>query len=257
MSRGVPYSSPIVPTIGQIKNVSLDLNTLADGDVIKYDSATNVWINGLNGGGGVGISINGINDDVVFKNLTNGDTFTGGISRNKAIAGKAMNLDTTNFRVGIGGASNALNPVNTCEIYGDARIKEKAPGTNEIVISGDNIGNLLGGSTLRLYSNNSIVPEDIVEVDGFNRTCSVGGTMRTLVPTAFDFPNSTIVDGLYKMKLDNGVNLFSGAFFDPQNPFNAASVGFPAGATLEYQNQQLINGSIVVCRNAIASPFAP
>lgn len=212
------------------------------------------------GGGGGGATINGDNQAVVFKDGTDGNTYTGGITRSAGTANYAMNLNTTSYRVGIGGASNALNPVNTLEVYGDVRIKGKTPDTNEIVIASDNIGNILGGSVLRLYSNNTIVPEDICVVDSFNRTFSVGGTMRTLAPTAFDFPNSTIEDGIYKIKLDLGMNLWVGAPFDAQNQFSAATTAFPVGQVVEYQNNQPIQNHAIISRlanNATITPAVP
>jgi len=207
------------------------------------------------GGGGGGATITGDNQAVVFKDGTDGNTYTGGITRSAGTANYAMNLNTTFYRVGIGGASNALNPVNTLEVYGGCRIKEKVGG-NEIVIDGDNIGNIIGGSVLRLYSSNTITPEDICVVDSFNKKFIVGGTMETLPPTAFDFPNGTSTSGIYKMKLQAGANLWTGAFFDAQNAFNPASVGFPTGAVKEYQNDKLLMGNIICCRNAITSPLA-
>ena len=41
----VPYSSVQMPSLGQINNVSIDINTLADGDVIEYNQPTNTWEN--------------------------------------------------------------------------------------------------------------------------------------------------------------------------------------------------------------------
>ena len=240
------------------------LNDLLDCDtsnqtagLVLTSLGNNLGYNLQAGGGGGGVTITGVNQAAIFKNGTNGDTYTGGITRSSGTANYAINLNTTAYRVGIGGASNALNPVNTLEVYGDARIKGIAPDTNEIVISSDNIGNIIGGSTLRLYSNNSLVPEDIVEVDGFNRTCSVGGTMRTLQPTAFDFPNSSIEDGLYKIKLQQGMNLWVGAPFDPQNQLSNTTTAFPVGQVVEYQNNQPIQDWRCIARLANNATLAP
>ena len=43
---GVPYSSYVPPSLGQINNVSIDPNTLITNDVIKFDQPTNRWVNG-------------------------------------------------------------------------------------------------------------------------------------------------------------------------------------------------------------------
>ena len=251
----IPYSTKPVPTINELRNVNVNPATLANGDVVSWDSTLNIWKNTAGGGGGGGATITGTDDAVVFKSGANGVAPANGITKNVALAGYAMNLDTANFRVGIGGASNAIAPANTLEVYGSARFKAQV-GFNEIVIDDNTIGNIIGGTKLILYSSNTLTPENTCVVDGLNKRFVVGGTMETLPPTAFDTPNGTSTSGIYKMKLEQGVNLWSGPFFDAQNPFNPASVGFPTGAVKEYQNDKLLMGNIICCRNAITSPLA-
>ena len=48
----IPYSSPIPPLIGELKNVKIDPTTLANNDVIKFNQLENLWVNGVAGGGG-------------------------------------------------------------------------------------------------------------------------------------------------------------------------------------------------------------
>ena len=253
MVKGNSFSTRGEPQVAQLLDTEIDFSTLTAGDVLTWEATEQVWINAAGGGGGGGIV--GTDDDALFKQGGNANTFTNGITRDPTLTGRALTLNTTFLRCGIGGASNAVNMVNTLEVFGGVRIKEKV-GINEIVLDGDNIGNIIGGTVLRLYSNNTITPEDICVVDSFNKKFIVGGTMQTLPPTAFDFPNGTSTSGIYKMKLEQGANLWTGAFFDGQNPFNPASVGFPSGAVKEYQNDKLLMGSIVCCRNAINSPLA-
>ena len=240
-------------------NTDKMLNQLLDCDtsnqtagLVLTSLGTNLGYNlQVGGGGGAGATMVGVNQAALFKDGLDGNTYTGGITRSTGTAGYAINLNTSFYRVGIGGASNALNPVNTLEVYGDVRIKGKAPDTNEIIIAGDNIGNILGGSVLRLYSSNTITPEDICVVDSFNRTFTVGGTSRTLQPTAFDTPNGTIEDGIYKIKLQNGMNLAPAvAPFDLQEPLSNATTAFPVGQVVEYQNNQPIQNWAIISRLA-------
>tara|TARA_R110000822_G_scaffold50798_4_gene132429 strand:+ start:142 stop:1371 length:1230 start_codon:yes stop_codon:yes gene_type:complete len=236
----IPYSTKPVPTINELRNVNVNPATLANGDVVSWDTTLNIWKNTAGGGGGGGATITGTDDAVVFKSGANGVAPSDGITKNVVFAGYAMNLDTANFRVGIGGASNAQNPANTLEIYGGARFKAKV-GFNEIVIDDDTIGNIIGGTSLKLYSSNTLTPENICVVDSLNRTFTVGGTSRTLPPTVFDLPNSTLEDGIYKIRLQQGMDLWAGAPpFDAQNPLSNATTAFPVGQVVEYQNNQPI-----------------
>ena len=250
----VPYSSFRMPALGQINDVSIDINTLADGDVVKYSTVSNTWVNGVNGGG-VGISINGIDDAAVFKDGVNGNTFTGGITRNPASAGNALTLNTTAFRCGIGGLGNALNPVNTLEVAGGVRVTN---GADQIVIDSNSIGNIVAGTTLRLYSNTSLAAEDITEVDSVNKALIVGGTLQTLDPLAFDAPNGSITDGLFKLKLQLGYNKAVapvGSFDVQENLSNA--LGFPTGQTLQYINNLPLYNRRIIGRIASGVSVVP
>ena len=252
------YSTRGEPQVAQLLDTEINFNTLTAGDVLTWEATEEVWVNAAGGGGGGAVV--GTDDDALFKQGGNANTFTNGITRDPTLTGRALTLNTTFLRCGIGGASNAVNMVNTLEVYGGVRIKEKV-GINEIVIDGDNIGNIVGGTVLRLYSNNTIVPEDICVVDSFNRTFTVGGTSRTLPPTAFDFGNSATEDGIYKIKLQQGMNLWAGAApFDAQNPLSNATTAFPVGQTVEYQNNQPIQNHAIISRlanNATITPAVP
>ena len=102
----VPYSSYTPPTMGQIKDSKINVDTLANGDILEYNSTERVWQNAVGGGGG-GASITGSDEAAVFKSGVNtGEGDAGGITRNPTFAGYTMNLDTTNKFVGI----NLQNP---------------------------------------------------------------------------------------------------------------------------------------------------
>ena len=64
----IPYSSPTPPAIGDLKNVKIDISTLANDDVIKFNELTNLWENGTGGGGGTAndILITDTNTDATF-----------------------------------------------------------------------------------------------------------------------------------------------------------------------------------------------
>ena len=258
MVKGNSFSTRGEPQVAQLLDTEIDFSTLTAGDVLTWEATEQVWINAAGGGGGGGIV--GTDDDALFKQGGNANTFTNGITRDPTLTGRALTLNTTNLRCGIGGSSNAVNMVNTLEVFGGVRIKAPV-GSNEIVIDGDNIGNIIGGSVLRLYSSNSIVPEDIVVVDSFNRLCTVGGTLVTLPPTAFDTPNGTQEDGIYKIKLSLGMNIaVAVAPFDAQNPLSGATTAFPTGQVIEYQNNKPIQDWAIISRlanNATLTPAVP
>ena len=109
----VPYSSPQFPTLGQIKNVSIDPGTLANGQVIAYDATANNWKNSAGGGGG-GATISGTNNAVVFKDGTNGDADNAGITRTPGLLNYTAYLDTANKRLGV----NKATPSTTLDVNG-------------------------------------------------------------------------------------------------------------------------------------------
>ena len=65
----VPYSSPRPIPIGGLSNVALDFNTLANNDVVKYDSTTQLWRNApdsASGGTANDIVVTDTNTDATY-----------------------------------------------------------------------------------------------------------------------------------------------------------------------------------------------
>lgn len=138
----VPYSSPQAPAIGGLKNVSIDISTLANEDVIKFNEATNLWENGPdNASGGVAtkIVITDTNTDATFY-----PTFCDGAGVNQTIRCD-QNPDEWSINP-LTGAFNFVNTLKLGEATSDGRV---AVGANagltlqdvETVAIGLNAGN--------------------------------------------------------------------------------------------------------------------
>ena len=221
----IPYSSPQLPFLGQIKDVQLD-NVQAS-DILRYDSTTGTWNNAAGG------SISGTTDAVLFK----GAAFeviapNNGITKNANASGYTINLDTTNKYVGI----NKANPTSNLDVSGVCLI-------NTIEISGNNIGNIDPNSNIRLFSHN--LPDTALVYRSDNDIANTGG-FRTRTPVSSDtvYPAST--ECFYKVKLSLGMDKWSGtAPFDTQNDyFNL--LGFPTSQVVEYQNRAPITGARMI-----------
>jgi len=65
----VPYSSPSPPSIGELNNVQLNNNTLANNDVVKYDATTKIWRNAVDSASG------GTANDIVITDTNNNAIF--------------------------------------------------------------------------------------------------------------------------------------------------------------------------------------
>jgi hypothetical protein len=115
------YSTRGEPQVAQLLDTEIDFTTLAAGQVLTWEATEEVWINAAGGGGG---GIVGTDDDALFKQGGNANTFTNGITRDPANSGRALCLDTANLRLGVGGGNNAVNPVNTLEVDGASKSKK-------------------------------------------------------------------------------------------------------------------------------------
>jgi hypothetical protein len=244
------YSTRGEPQVAQLLDTEIDFTTLAAGQVLTWEATEEVWINAAGGGGG---GIVGTDDDALFKQGGNANTFTNGITRDPANSGRALCLDTANLRLGVGGGNNAVNPVNTLEVDGAVRVKNAA---EEIVLDSNSVGLINAGTNLKLYSNNDTSTDASVEVNGNDKSLFVGGTMQVNFPSAFDAPNGTNELGLFKLKLQNGYNLGGIAPFDAQNPLNNA-LGFPSGRVLVYQDAMPTQNTKILGRIASGVTIAP
>lgn len=246
----VPYSSYTPPTMGQIKDTKIDVDTLANGNILQYNSTERVWENAVGGGGG-GASITGSNEAAVFKSGVNtGEGDAAGITRNVTLAGYTMNLDTSNKRVGI----NLQNPSVQLDIAGGMHITD---GANKIEIDGENIGIISGTDSLTLFSHNaSGVQKAALKIDS-NVKIALNGCWVSYDPILFDAPVSSTLTGLYKIKLALGQDKWAGAApFDTQENYNPV-LGFPTGQITEYQNQAPITGARIYGRVATGVAVAP
>lgn len=238
----VPYSSYTPPTMGQIKDSKIDVDTLANGDILQYNSTERLWENAVGGGGG-GASITGTDEAAVFKSGVNtGEGDAGGITRNITLAGYCMNLDTTNKFVGI----NLQNPSIQLDIAGGMHITD---GANKIEIDGENIGIISGTDPLTLFSNNaSAVADGLTTIDSSAKKTG-SSAFRSLNPTTFDVANTTDENSIYKIQLRLGTErqAIATPAFDIQEAFRPLS--FPTNQIVEYQNKVPIQKPIIISRN--------
>ena len=245
----IPYSNRSdQQSIDSLTDTNIALS-ISNGDVLAWNAATLEWINSAGGGGG-GATISGTDADVVFKSGTNGDTFTGGITRTPATAGKCINLDTTNKRVAI----NGINPTKTFEVNGVATITD---GANKLEIDGQELGLVSGVLPLSLYSANLSTGIDPTLVDSVKKNIQSSG-LFSYYPAGFDAPNTTDTDAIYKIKLRRGMDLWSGvAPFSRQNNFNSLGVEFPTGQVVESQNKKPIQYPAILSRTATGVAVLP
>lgn len=246
------YSTRGEPQVAQLLDTEINFNTLTAGDVLTWEATEEVWINAAGGGGGGGVV--GTDDDALFKQGGNANTFTNGITRNPANTGRALTLDTTNLRLGIGGSGVATNPVNTLEVQGTARV---ASGTNELEINGETIGLVAGINKLKFYNRNLIVPTSgLVQIDSLIKQIE-SSSFRSYDPDAFDVANTTDEDSIFKIKLQDGTlrQAVATLAFDIQEPFRPLS--FPTGQIVEYSNKLPLQKPIIISRNLGPQTIAP
>ncbi len=249
----IPYSTKPVPTLGQLRNVNINANTLATGQVVSYDATTQLWVNSAGGGGGGGATITGTDEEAVFKNGVNGDAPSTGISKNATAAGYTMNLNTANKYVGI----NKNNPTTTLDVNG---IADFTDNLQTIRISEQRIGLVSAApNELKLYSANlPAVVDGLTTIDSVNKKVS-SSALRSLDPTSVDVANTTDENSIYKMRLQDGTTRQSVgpplSIFDIQEPFRPLS--FPTGQVVEYQNKVPLQKPIIIGRNLGPQVIAP
>ena len=112
-----------VSLLTELDDVTLDPATLSNGDELVYDAADKSWKNATGAGGAL---FAGTNDDYLYKD--GGVARSGSISNDPAASGKAIVVEPALFRVGIGGANNAVNPSHTLEVAGNVRAIPRAHG---------------------------------------------------------------------------------------------------------------------------------
>ena len=249
----IPYSTKPVPTLGELRDVNINPATLVSGQVVSYDAPSQQWVNSAGGGGG-GATITGTDNAVVFKNGANGDAPNNGITKQVASAGYTMNLDTTNKRVGI----NKINPSTSLDVGGNSEFTSSFPGTDTTSINGNLIGVITGTNALTLYSSNlPAVAEGTTTIDSTNKKTS-SSAWKSYDPVAFDAPNTTDTDSIYKVKLQLGMDKEpGGGLFDLQENYNTLGTGFPTGQITEYQNKMNINNPIIIGRVATGAVITP
>lgn len=240
----VSYSTRGEPAVEQLLNTAIDINTLAPGDGLIWDATNEVWVNGAGGGGG---GVTGTDDHVLFKQGGIANTFTNGISRDPTDPSMTINLDTASKRVGI----NKQNPTTSLDVGGNSKFTSSFPGTDTTSINGNLVGVITGTNALTLYSSNlPAVASGTTTVDSTNKKTS-SSAWRSYDPDAFDTPNTTDTDSIYKVKLQLGMDKeLGGGVFDIQEDYNTLGTGFPTGQVTEYQNKMNINNPIIIGRVA-------
>lgn len=251
-SSNIPFSTKPVPTLGQLRNVNINSNTLATGQVISYDATTNLWNNTAGGGGG-GATITGTDEAVVFKNGVNGDAPNTGITKNTAFANYAATVDTAGKKLAIAHGGGAIT--DNLEVNGTGSLSKSG---NKLLIEEDSIGLTVGVNNLRLFSHNSKATADsITQVDSSTKNVA-SSAFQTYNPSTVDAPNTGDTNSMYKIQLDLGMDKEpGGGLFDMQEDYEPAILGFPTGQITEYQNKMNINNPMIMGRVATGVAITP
>ena len=240
-----------VAVLKELDDVALDSTTLSNGDELVYDATDRKWKNAAGAGGAL---FAGTTNDYLYKDGAIGRT--GGISNDPTASGKAMVVDSTLLRIGIGGSDNAISPANPLEVAGKVRVRGLTTPQHDLVIDNDAVG-LATATPLQLFSHNqNASAADRVEVDSSAKQLTVGGTVRNLDPLAFDLPNGTDTAGLYRFKLQQGTyNQATG-----QQPFQnppAAALNFPLGVVHPYVNNLPLNTPVFTVGRKTNATYSP
>lgn len=248
----IPYSTKPIPTIGQLRNVNINPATLANGQVVSYNSTTSVWENTAGGGGGGGATITGTDDAVVFKNGADGDAVSNGITKNTALNGYTASLDTTNKRLAINHTAGAIT--ETFEVNGTGLFTD---GIDALKINGEKVGLSAGINKLKFYNRNLIVPTSgLVQIDSQIKQIE-SSSFRSYDPDAFDVANTTDEESIYKIKLEAGTlrQTAPTPAFDIQEAFRP--LAFPTGQIVEYSNKLPMQKPIIISRNLGPQTITP
>jgi hypothetical protein len=243
------YTPLPVSQLNQLNDVVIDPDTLAGGQVISWDTTDEVWKNTAGGGGG-GTIITGANEAVVFKNGSNGDAVSNGISKNTTFAGYTMNLDLVNTRVGI----NTTAPATRLDVGGNGQFV----GTDTLKIENDTLGITTGVNTLKLYSGNTTTLENITEVSSADKSITASSLVSRR-PTNFDGPNGIDEGAFYKIKLSRGFNQqpLGHPLWDEQLNFDPIQTQFPTGQQVEYYNTLPRDFARIIARTATGVSITP
>jgi hypothetical protein len=234
-----------VELLSELGDVQVDSTTLTNGHELVYDAVDTKWKNAAGAGGAL---FAGTQDDFLFKD--GAVARTGGMSNDPSASGKAIVINPSSFRVGIGGANNAINPAHTLEVAGNVRVR--GVGTQELIIEDEKVG-MITSVPLQLFSHNIFATTaDLVEVDSNIKRIKVGGTVSVESPTTFDAPNSSDSSGLYRFKLQLGTFNRNPAWtqHDFQNP-PQVTLNFPTGIVHPYIDSVPVNhGTFCIGRRA-------
>jgi hypothetical protein len=131
----IPYAKQQPPPINQLPNVNIS-ESLADGEVLKYNEATEEWINGI--GASTGTANLG---DVIIGDGAGGITST-----------DKLFVDTLNSRVGIGTTTptSKLDVRDTMRVSGDINFGSPL---NNVTLSSIAYDNGTGGIDVKSYAN--------------------------------------------------------------------------------------------------------
>jgi len=244
-----PYARKPYPFLDQLRNLNIDPLTLINGDTIQYNSTTTNWENQPLTGGGTA-NLTGTNGFAVFKSGTNGVADPTCISRIPGTGGCAMVINGAAFAVGIGVAS----PTVALDVNGSQRIVAGV-NTMRFIPNSSSIG-MVNNAPLVLYTNNALTSPHATIVDGVVNNVQ-SSSFRSYTPTTFDAPNTTDTNSVYKVKLQNGINLWtSGGVFDNQNNFSP-TFSFPTEQIVEYQNKKPIQYPKIIGQLTTPTNIAP
>jgi len=230
----IPFSIRGRPALGEIRDVNINPATLANGDTIYYESTTSTW-NNIPASGGGSANVTGPDNFALFKSGTNGVADPNCICRVPGTPGSAIIINPATKCIGLG----FNNPVLRLEVNGVIKAAGAASTNLQLIPSSSAIG-MVSNNPLVLFSNNALTSPNATIVDSVVNNIQ-SSSFRSYPPTAFDVIDTTDTNSIYKVKLQNGINLWNtGGGFDTQEPFTSGTFNFPTGQIVEYQNNKPI-----------------